>query len=234
MDRSPSSVAESLRRAGLRCTSVQLNPVTDVDSLAAAAEVVGFEHVTTSLFKLPDGMQVRGGENMAEFLVRATTAMTTDDWKRSAAELNALGKALKARGLKFSYHNHNHEFAPRGDSPRGYDLLMAETDPALVSFELDVGWAKAAGPDPAELLRTHGSRFALLHLKDVAAGTPANFAFKQSPADVGDGVQDWVGILQAAHGVGIRQFFVEREPPFTAPRLESARRSFNFLNRLQA
>lgn len=50
----------------------------------------------------------------------------------------------------------------------------------------------------------------------------------------GDGVHDRAGILHAAHAAGIRRIFAERAPSFTAPRLESARQSFEFLKGLQA
>src|SRR5262249_31748493 len=100
-------------------------------------------------------------------------AQTFDDW----------GRRCRDAGLRFGYHNHDFEFtaAPSGTGT-ALDALMAATDPALVTLELDAYWAAAAGHDPVELLRRYAGRIPLLHVKDRAAGA--------DPADapVGEGV----------------------------------------------
>jgi sugar phosphate isomerase/epimerase len=53
------------------------------------------------------------------------------------------------------------------------------------------------------------------------------------PADVGSGTLDWAKILPAAHAAGVRHFYVEQEPPFAVPRIESARQSYGFLSKLR-
>ena len=50
------------------------------------------------------------------------------------------------------------------------EILLKYTDPALVSFEMDVGWVVAAGGDPFALMKAHAD----LHNGDVhytAAGS---------------------------------------------------------------
>ncbi len=68
---------------------------------------------------------------------------TIDAWKRAAAECNAYGVAAKTRGMRFYHHNHAEQFAFATDNPRVrlYDVLLAETDPRLVFFEMDIFWA---------------------------------------------------------------------------------------------
>jgi len=71
-------------------------------------------------------------------------------------------------------------------------------------------------------------------VKDVKATTKPNFAFQQDPIEVGGGVIPWPKLLPAAYGEGVRGFFVEQEPPFTRPRIEAVKISFDYLNALVA
>jgi len=41
--------------------------------------------------------------------------------------------------LKFFYHTHGYEFQPHGEGTL-FDLLMAETNPKFVSYEMDIFW----------------------------------------------------------------------------------------------
>lgn len=164
---------------------------------------------------------------------RSVAAAGADIWKRTAALLNEKGNALKPLGIGVGYHNHNLEFAPVGQTT-GWEILWRETDPALVSFEVDTGWIVAAGMDPVQFLRSHRGRIRLLHVKDVATGTMPNFTMGMNPAEVGSGTGDWAKVLPEAHRAGVRHFYVEQEPPFTIPRLEAATRSYAFLSKLSA
>lgn len=48
----------------------------------------------------------------------------------------------------------------------GHDVLIENTDPALVQWEMDCYWVAPAGFDPVEMLRRFGKRMQSLHLKD--------------------------------------------------------------------
>ena len=114
------------------------------------------------------------------------------------------------------------------------ELLLKHTDPALVSFEMDVGWVVAAGHDPFALMKAHKGRFIQMHVKDVKATTKPNFAFQQDPTEVGSGIIPWKTLLPAAYAEGVRGFFVEQEPPFERPRIEAAKLCFDYLNAVVA
>jgi sugar phosphate isomerase/epimerase len=159
--------------------------------------------------------------------------MTLDDWKWNADYLNTKGKALQQYGLRFGYHNHNIELAPIGAS-NGLAEIVKGTDPALVTFEMDAGWVVAAGADPLALLTAYPRRFSAMHVKDIKASTRPNFNLQQDPSEVGQGIIDWKRLLAKAYAANVRQFYVEQEPPFNKPRLESAAISFNYLNGLIA
>lgn len=102
--------------------------------------------------------------------------VTLDDLKRGCEELNRQGEAYAAHGLKAVLHNHADEFRFVKDAPelRIYDVLMAETDPALVGYEFDVGWAALAGVDVVDYIQKYPGRFPLIHVKECCrkAATP--------------------------------------------------------------
>ncbi len=127
------------------------------------------------------------------------------DWEALGAEMNGWGELARARGLTFAYHNHNFEFAPLADGSIPYHLLMDNTDPAKVAFELDCYWCSFAGHDPMEILGAHGDRIRQLHLKDKTASGDM--------APVGQGVIDFPTVLAKAKDVGVKHVYVEHDNP---------------------
>jgi sugar phosphate isomerase/epimerase len=212
----------------------------DLSRLADEAHILGVKMIVMPIFYAPErfDLKPRAGEAFGEVLGRVGGAMTADDWKFNADFLNAKGAVLAKSGLRLAYHNHNVEFSPlAGGKPgarNGYEILLARTDPALVSFEMDAGWVAAAGQDPFALLKAHPGRFTAMHVKDIKATTKPNFVFAQDPTEVGSGMIDWPRLLPAAHAAGVRNFFVEQEPPFAQSRLESVGISYGYLSRLRA
>jgi sugar phosphate isomerase/epimerase len=243
LGRSPQELKAALDRAGLTCPSAHVQgraggpdpSFADLDRVIADAHVIGFRHVVMPMFAIPEhvDMTPKPGEDRRALLGRLAAQVTADDWKAAADFLNKKGAVLKAAGLTAGYHNHNVEFAPLGGTT-GLEILLKGTDPALVQFEMDAGWVVAAGQDPFALLKAHPGRFTQMHVKDVKATTKPNFAFQQDPTEVGSGIIDWKRLLGAAYAGGVRGFFVEQEPPFTKPRLESVKVSFDYLNALVA
>ncbi len=133
--------------------------------------------------------------------------------RAAAAVFNHAGKVLAEHGIKFFYHTHGYEFQPHGDGTL-FDLLMAETDPKLVSYEMDVFWIVHPNQSPAKLLEKYGSRFELMHLKDMKAGTPRNLTGKSdvnNDVQLGTGIMDWPEILAAAKKAGVKWYFIEDE-----------------------
>jgi sugar phosphate isomerase/epimerase len=114
---------------------------------------------------------------------------TVDGYRRAAEDFNRFGEAARARGMKFYQHNHSGEFAVENGT-RLYDVILEETDPKLVFFELDIFWAyvgqsRFPGFRPHEYPWDQPKRFPLFHVKDgVFDGGPA---FGWTMTDVGDG-----------------------------------------------
>ena len=241
--KAPTEIRAALDRAGLVCSSVHV-PLSggsnefpdlsgDIAKVADQVALVGAQYVVAPMFKVPPDVKLAPlpGEDIAAALKRVAASMTEDEWKRMAERLNDAGAAVKRHGLQFGYHNHNVEFAPHGDRT-GWDIVVSGTDPDLVVFELDVGWVSAAGLDPAKLLLRDRGRYRLMHVKDLKASTAPNFVLSMDPTEVGSGRIDWMAVMNAAKDAGVREYFVEQEPPFERDRLEAARISFNYLSAL--
>jgi sugar phosphate isomerase/epimerase len=235
LGKTPAQLRAAFDAVGLTCSSAHVGIragtaeepglLGDLGKLAADIHTIGATDVIAPSFNAPAG--VKGG--MAD----AAAAMTEDHWKQLAAQLNGFGAQMKKNGLGFGYHNHSPEFTPVGRRT-GFDILVAETDPALVRFELDIGWAAAAGIDPIALFAKHSGRYGLAHVKDVKASTQANFNLKMDPTEVGSGKLVWAKILPAAYKAGVRKFFVEQEPPFAESRMISAAKNISYLTALKA
>ncbi|MGA0606540.1 sugar phosphate isomerase/epimerase family protein [Phenylobacterium sp. VNQ135] len=238
MGRSAAELKASLDRAGLSCPSAHIQARGgfdgDLGKLAADLNAIGVKHAVMPSPYVPDhALKAAAGASGADSYRKMMGALTADDWKMNADFLNKKGAALKKAGIAVGYHNHNFEFAPQGKTT-GLDILLAETDPALVTFEADVGWMAAAGVDPASFIQKHKGRFTLMHVKDVKASTKPNFELRMDPTEVGSGRLDWKRLLPAAHAAGVRGFYVEQEPPFERPRIEAARICHDYLAALQA
>lgn len=151
---------------------------------------------------------------------------TPEFYKGFPALLNKFGTQAKAAGLRFAHHNHDFEFDTLGGSTPVIETVMANTDPALVSFEADLYWVYKAGTDPLSFLERHPGRIAMIHLKDSTAAPAKNMA------DVGAGVIEWAKILQAAQRTGVRYAYVERDD--TTQPLNTIRASRQYLGTLLA
>lgn len=139
------------------------------------------------------------------------------NWYQLAQELTGLGERLAAEGLSLAYHNHAFELGP----DEGLRTLLAETNPALVHFQLDLGWIRYAGQDPQEWLWEFGPRIASVHLKDMIPGA-AN-----PDAVAGEGVLRWDEIIPACEGVAVRFGAIEMDSPPSDP-IADVRRCVEF------
>lgn len=179
--------------------SIETNPAQTF----ADAKAVGHNWITVP--SLPRGPKV-----------------TADDWKGVADRFNKSAAACKQEGFKFAFHNHNDIVRKTGDV-LPIEILMKETDPALVSYEMDIYWAVNGGADPLGLLASYPGRFRMLHVKDSTAAPELKMA------DVGAGTIDFKTIFAKAKGVD--HYFVERDD---APDpLASASASYSYLSKLE-
>lgn len=146
-------------------------------------------------------------------------------WREVAGSLNRIGERCRAGGLQFGYHNHAFEFpeVPESGGLRGLDILLDETDPALVFWEPDVFWITKGGADSSALIRRYAGRVPITHLKDMTRDA------RQTFAEVGEGTLDWPSILAASDEAGAEWHCVEQDR-CDRPPLESVRLSLQHLH----
>jgi sugar phosphate isomerase/epimerase len=240
---SPQVMRKAADDAGLKYTSIHLQahaqngePGLDLppQELAAAMQVLGLTDVVLPMFVMPSrlpkpDLKTGAAGAFAGYMDQVGPQITADDWKATASYLNEKAAALQKVGLRLSYHNHNLEFRPVGTTT-GLDILLDETDPKLVYFEMDVGWVAAGGGEPIRILEQRKGRFKMMHVKDLMATTKTNYAMQQDPAEVGKGMLPWAKILDVAYATGVRKYFVEQEPPFKHDPLESIAISAKYLS----
>jgi sugar phosphate isomerase/epimerase len=210
---SPGDFKKELGRAGLKCTGMHSGDDNrfraKLDEIIAEAKVFKPDYVTCPW-------------------VQEQRREDAEGCKRVAAEFNAWGKKLQAAGYRFAFHNHDAEFKPLGNTT-AMDILIQETDPSLVDFELDLFFAKRVGLDPADYLRKYPARFKLVHLKEIAKGIKLG-EFTPTPDDacvpLGEGQIDWPKTLDAAADVGVKYYYLEDESETAR---EAIKKSFQFL-----
>lgn len=214
----------ALRRAGIRATSGHQAVPYPFDAAAWRTQLqdavtVGQRYIVTPVS--PATFGPTGGTSLL------TTAA---QWRDYAATLNQAGYMARQYGLRFGFHNHNWEFGPlQDDTPLvGFDFLIADTDPRLVHFELDLYWAWYAHRDPVQLIAVLGDRVRQFHVKDMRfnPGHVATFA------DPGTGVIDFARIFRAAGDPHGHEYIVERDDAL-AVALNTAQVGYDFLSRIR-
>jgi sugar phosphate isomerase/epimerase len=128
-----------------------------------------------------------------------------DNFKQFAEEFNACGAIAKKHGLRFAYHNHDYSFkAMDGIVPQ--DVMMKNTDPAIVDFEMDMYWTAAAGVDPVAYMDQFPNRFKLVHVKDMIKTTTGH-----ESCVIGKGTIDYKNLLPKVAKRGVAHMIVEQE-----------------------
>lgn len=153
---------------------------------------------------------------------------TLDDYKRHAEEFNKRGEICKKNGIRFGYHNHDYSFQlVEGQFPQ--DVLMNNTDPNLVDYEMDIYWVVTAQQDPEAWFTKYKNRFRLCHVKDRMKNTTE----KEATCDLGKGSIDFPKVLKTARENGMQYFIVEQERYDGSTPLKSAQADAEYMKKLE-
>lgn len=188
-----------LKKQDLRCTSLIVDYKRlqgDLDHVVSDAKALQASYVFTS--SMP-----HQGE------------LSADDVHKAAADFNQWGSTLKDQGLRFGYHPHGFEFV-HTPAATLFDVLMEDTKPEYVTMELDAFWFVHGGADPVTYLEKYPGRFDIMHLKDIAKGTPNDLtgtAPDNTSVSLGHGELNWPAIFRAADRAGVKFYFIEDESP---------------------
>ena len=186
-----------------------------LDDLGLSAPSAHLPVLDGNLGQLFDDATELGHRYLVQASLPLQQRVSADAFRRAAAALNHAGEQARLRGLRVAYHNHDFEFSRRDDLVP-YDILLQETDPELVTMELDLYWMTKGKRDPLAYFNHHPGRFRLCHLKDMDE--------RGKMTEVGRGRIDFQAILRRRDQAGLRHFFVEHDHPREP--LESIRESY--------
>jgi sugar phosphate isomerase/epimerase len=211
-----SSFSQVLGDLGLRSTSGHYDlfkylesPAPElrgyVDQCVAGASALGQQYITWP-WLAPGQRTIRHFELLAD-------------------RLNLIGEQVKAGGLKLAYHNHEFEFIPQGGK-LGYDIVMQQTDPALVKLQLDLFWAAhSSRRSPHELFSLQPGRFVMWHIKDMDRKNRDHYT------ELGNGSIDFTKIMPEAQLAGLETYFVEQGDNFAVDPMKSIATSAAYVKR---
>lgn len=175
----------------------------ELKAAIAAAKVLGLKYITIP-YLLPE------------------TRKDAADYQTLAKRLNYAGKLCRDAGMRLAYHNHDFEFIPY-NGVTGLNILLSQTDPKLVDFELDIYWAIRSGIDPVDLFKANPGRFKMWHVKDMDKNN------HELNAEIGTGTINYKSLFQQAKLSGLKYFFVEHENNYKPDQLGSVTQSCKYL-----
>lgn len=220
-DHTPGEIRMMLDDLGLVSTSAHISDNSlkhDIHEAIEAANIIGQKYIMSPAFH----------------------GQTPDEYKAAAELYNTFGEKCKAGGIQYGYHTHNGEFAVY-DGLSLFDILVRETDPDLVCFELDLFWAAVAGVDVVKLVKDNPDRVKLLHIKDIdayldepyttfdpASGMDMLMKMMQKQTIIGEGVIDFKSIISQVDNSGIEHLIIESDfPPDPMTYAEQSIRNLN-------
>lgn len=148
---------------------------------------------------------------------------TVDNYKKVADTFTKAAEDCKKSKIIFGYHNHEYEFEKENGQVL-YDVLLDNSDPKLVTMELDLGWVIISGNDPLAYFNKYPGRFPLWHLKDMDGA-------KKESTEFGKGEVNILDMLRNADKSGVKHIFVEQEE-YAGTALESMKYDFDYLMKL--
>jgi sugar phosphate isomerase/epimerase len=148
-----------------------------------------------------------------------------EGFKTVAHRLNLIGTQAKAAGLLVAYHNHDFEFIEH-NGQIGYDIILKETDPALVKLQIDLYWiARGSKASASEWFKRQPGRFDMWHVKDMHKTS-------RDYTELGNGTVDFSQIFPHARLAGLQHYFVEQGGNFTHDPFRSITDSAEYMKRM--
>ena len=139
---------------------------------------------------------------------------TLENFRLLTGKLNAIGERVNKAGLGFAYHNHDFEFIDHGGE-NGYNIIMRETDPALVKLQMDLYWVMHSSKlSPSELFSQQPGRFVMWHIKDMDK-------VSRDYSELGNGSIDFTVILPEASRAGLQYYYIEQGGNFAKNPIQS-------------
>lgn len=200
-------------------TAKEIKKILDDHGLSSPGTHTDLDTLENNMGALGEASAILGHKYVTLPAIPDTRRKNLDDYKKMADTFNKIGAEAKKNGVKLGYHNHGYGIKPmEGQIP--LEIILKNTDPNLVFFEMDIFWTTAGGADPIELLSKYPNRYKMLHLKDMKekrqfagdGGTMGDWIpLFPLMASAGEGVLDLKGIVNKAKEIGVEHYFVEQD-----------------------
>lgn len=135
-----------------------------------------------------------------------------EEVKKLSERLNKAGAALKEKGIRLFYHNHNCEFLKNVSGRNAYQILLEETDASAVNFEFDSYWCAECGENPLTVMDALGSRMKLWHINDRGTrqtGLCMTPIVKSDSMELGTGAMPLEALSNKAQEFGVEAVILE-------------------------
>ena len=125
---------------------------------------------------------------------------------------NKSGELCQKSGMRFGYHNHDFEFSEKLEGELLYDIMLNNTDPTLVTQQLDIGNMINGGGVPAEVMKKFPGRFVSMHVKDEVPSSAGHEKFESTVLGKGSGQIDVKALVKLGDKEGgTKHFIIEQE-----------------------
>ncbi|MWV39883.1 sugar phosphate isomerase/epimerase [Natrialba sp. INN-245] len=175
------------------------------NGLESVAAHVGLEALAEEYEAMTELYETLGCETLVVPWLDPEQFASEDAVADTAGRLERVATDLAEDGFDLHYHNHDQEFVSLGEGT-AMDELLARAP--TVGFEIDLGWARAAGADPVEVVDEHADRISYAHFADADAETMAC-------VELGDGDLDVEAALEAVRRADVEWYVYEHDEPDT-------------------
>ena len=197
--------AQRLRDLNMTCVSGHY----DLNKFAEASN----DELNRYIDQCIEGAKVLG-QSYITWPVLDETSKPIEKFKALVARLNPLGERVAKAGLQLAYHNHGYEFVEQ-DGQLPYDILLKETDPALVKLQVDLYWLAHDSKEPARYwFKKAPGRYVMWHVKDMDK-------VSRDYTELGNGTIDYTQIWPDIELAGMKHFFVEQGGNFAQDPMKS-------------
>ena len=211
--RQPAEVRRIIEDAGMELISSHVNHPLPPDPADADWDAI-WEWWDVAF----DAHLEAGIKYLVDPAISASRLQTLEHVLAYAEYFNEIGRRANARGLRFGYHNHDWELTIMHDGKSVWDILIENTCPELVFFQLDLYWVVRARDNAyvVDLFNRFPGRFLAFHVKDTGAlGAP----------DIG--IMDFEYIFNNLDNSGVMYMIVEIER--VEDQMAAARESIEYL-----
>jgi sugar phosphate isomerase/epimerase len=218
----PAKVLDTIKKLGFkeieggggRMHPVDFKKLCDERGISIPSTGAGYEELVNKIDSVVWKAKLLGAKYvMCAWIPHQNNELTFENAKKAVEDFNKAGKILKENGLTFCYHAHGYEFQPYENGTL-LDYIFKNTNPEYVSFQMDIFWIQFGGGDPVALLKKYGSRWKMMHLKDMRKGTKKDLTgltSVENDVTLNTGELDLPAILKEAKRIGIKHYFIEDE-----------------------